>query len=1440
MKTAAGVCLGASTVSFVEAVLDDSGTITITDTLSVTHNGDPKGIFEKNLKSFIRETIPVIVTGRKFRKLVTLPVISEPEATENALIYLNQGNKKYNAVASLGGETFIVYPLDNENRIAGVVTGNKCASGTGEFFFQQIKRMNLSPDQAVTLAKEAEPFKVSGRCSVFCKSDCTHALNKGIPAGEVAAGLARMIAEKAQELFRKLPGHQILVVGGVTRNPVVMKFLKKSIPGIEVPEYATCFEAAGAAVYGLLHYDTMENSSFKNLFKEKASSFDFLEPLSRYKHMVEFKQMKQGKACDGDECIIGLDVGSTTTKAVILRIKDNSILGSVYLRTNGNPVKASRNCYAGLLAQIPEKIEITGLGVTGSGRQIAGLHALTKGIINEIVAHATAATYFDPEVDTIFEIGGQDAKYTYIVNKIPADYAMNEACSAGTGSFLEEAAYESLKVDVTNIAPIAMKAKNPPNFNDQCAAFISSDIKTAFQENISQEDVIAGLVYSICINYINRVKGTRTTGKKIFMQGGVCYNRAIPCAMAGITGKKIIVPPEPGLMGAFGVALEIKEKISLGLLSMQSFSLKSLAEREVTYKKSFTCKGGKEKCDRKCQINMLEIQGKTYPFGGACNKYYNIRFDVSLDSDNYDYVKKRRNLVYNTYAPVRELPDTAPTVGISQSFHTNTIFPLYYNFFASLGFKVILSEQAKQEGIDRELASFCYPVQLALGLFQDLADKQCDYYFIPMIEEMFVNKAKHHRTNFNSCCVFVSGEPYIIKQAFRDLCIDGRMIHPIINFAHGFETQEKTFIEIAARMGVTDVPKVKEAYSYAIYMQNQCIQEMNRLAHDFLERLKQNPDEFAIVLFGRTYNAFNDIANKGIPEKFASRGITVIPYDMFPYQDEYVGDHMYWEAGKKILKTAQVVKRNPQLFATYITNFVCAPDSMIMPQFRAVMDTKPSLTLELDGHTADAGINTRIEAALDIIRNFRKISHTITDTDYTHYKPAHFKIHENRNFFITSDGEKIPLTDPRIVVVLPSMGEFGTLLFAAGLKSLGINAFAMPEATMDTLKKGRAHSSGKECLPFILCVGHLFNYLDNYWDGKKCVAFFVNESGGPCRLGQYNVLMKQIIKRKQLRNVTTLSLSNEDAYAGLGTKFALMGWETITLSDVLDDVRSGILTNALSPEKGMDIFNEEFEKIIAATEKGTGKVYKPLRQMALRLKNEVPAKRNIKESRFIAMCGEVYVRKDGFSHKWLNRWFAKRGFIIKHAYVIEFILYLEWLIKKRLLEPQRTLTATIEMIVRHFYMDYVEKKIKKILAASGYYRFERTRIDPLIKHSEHVLPREHKGETGLTLGVGMHETVDKLAGVINIGPFGCMPTRLTEGLMTPEMTIMNKKKIVAQFNKNYNLPEYFPDEMNIPFLSIESDGNVFPQVIESRLETFLMQAERMASLMERARKENHR
>ena len=1439
MNYSIGICIGASTISFVKIQKDKSGMVNIDKVLTLPHNGSPKTLFLDSFKEFNPEKYPSALTGRKFRNIINLTSISEPESTELAFSFLQNKYKSnghdfrnVSAIASLGAETFMVYTLDEEKKISNLIARNQCASGTGEFFLQQIKRMDIGLDEVLSMSRDAEPFKVSGRCSVFCKSDCTHALNKGTLKSEVASGLSLMIAEKVEELLESVRNDKILMVGGVTLNYLVMDFLRKKISNLVIPEEAPYFEALGAAIYSLGN-NVKPINTFDDLFIAKDHSFVFHPPLNNFKDKVKFCQSTPGIANDGDKCILGLDVGSTTTKAVLMRLSDNAILAKVYLYTLGNPVKAAKECYSELLKQIPCNIKIIGLGTTGSGRHIAGLHALTTDIINEIIAHASAAVYFDPGVETIYEIGGQDAKYTFIVNKVPSDYAMNEACSAGTGSFIEETASESLGIHVADIEAIAMRGQNPPNFSDQCSTFISSDIKTALHENIPKEDIVAGLVYSICLNYINRVKGTRQSGEKIFMQGGVCYNKAIPIAMAALTGSEIIVPPDPGLMGAFGVALEIKTRIELGLISEKEYSLPELSERDVVYKKPFVCHGQKENCDRKCSVSLIQILGKNYPFGGACNKYYNLVNHSDVYSDKYDYIQKRHHLTFEKYAPASALPADAKTIGLNQSFHTHTIYPLYYNFFTKLGFKVILSDYV-EEAQQRELTSFCYPCRLSIGLFQNLLNKKPDYYFVPQVLEMFVSDTENHRMDFNSSCAFVGEEPLFLRQAFKDYNLNGQFIMPVLNFAKGFGTQEDKFIKIARQLGITDFDNIKNAYNFAVGIQEEYQKELFAFGEEFLHILENNPDAIGMVLMGRPYNAYTGLANKGIPQKFASRGVYVLPYDMFDYRNELVDDEQFWEGSKKILKAAKIVQRHPRLFGAYISNFSCAPDSMIIPQFRTIMGSKPSLTLELDGHTADAGINTRIDAVLDIIHNYLKIQNR-NEIKPIPFVPASVQFSSDESYFISSEGEKIPLTDKRVVILIPSIGDLTAGLFSAGVRSQGFNSVPLPEGNNDILKYGRANATGKECLPLILLAGSLLDYMENKWDGKSFVVFLLVQGAGNCRLGQYPAFLRNLIMRKKLNNVAVLPLMNEDGLAGLGPKFALRGVQTLLAADVLDDIRSGIMAHAQNPEVGLKIFCEEFETLKSAEETNPDGIFRSLKTFAENIQAKVPSAKNIKDAKYIALVGEMFVRRDHFSHNYLNKQFAEKGFILKDSYLTEWLFYIDYLLKIKLLEPDTSLKKKYERIIRTTYMRYAEFRIKKILQKSGYYHYSRTDIESLLKHSNHIIPLDCKGEPGLTLGIALHESIEKYCGVVNLGPFGCMPTRFSEAVTIPEMTIKNKIHAKKLNNPLYKLPPQFNEKMNIPFLTIETDGNVYPQAAEAKIETFLMQAEKTYKLMQQTK-----
>jgi len=1424
-KKSYGICLGASTISAVE-VIKTKNNFKITKIIRKEHEGNPKKVYEEVLKELNTGDYPVLVTGRRFRNFVNIPNITEAEAVETALKYIAKKDDKYDVLVSAGGETFIVYRLDDDLRIVGISTGNKCASGTGEFFMQQIKRMALTLDSAMEIAESGEPYRVSGRCSVFCKSDCTHALNKGVPVANVTAGLCKMIAEKVIELVKKIPHKKVIVTGGLTLNKKVIKYIIQEIKNLVVPEEAPYFEALGTAILGFEKGEKVRDV----LFKEGETSFPRLAPLKQAETLVTFCESKRGDFNSYNRCIIGLDVGSTTTKAVLVRTDDDAILSSVYLRTNGNPIEASRKCYEAIYNSVKDKnVEIIGIGITGSGRQIAGLFTLTDGIINEIIAHATASVYFDPDVDTIFEIGGQDAKYTHITNGVASDYAMNEACSAGTGSFLEEAAKESLNIDYRDIAELALQAEEPPNFNDQCAAFISSDIKNATHEGISQNDILAGLVYSICFNYANRVKGHRQVGNKIFMQGGVCYNKAVPLAMASIINKPIIVPPEPGLMGAFGVALELKKRINLGLIKEQKFDLKEIIERKVIYEKPFICAGGKEKCDLKCNINMIRIGDKVFPFGGACNRYYNIRYNIDVDAQKIDYVKIRNELAFTKYCPPLQVKPGAPTIGINKSFITYQVFPLYYNFFRNLGCDIIVPDRINEKSIYRQTTSFCFPAQVALGLFDNLSDKKPDFYFIPHTEEMYVARG-NNRKEFSSTCIFVQGEAFWMAQIFKDKISKEKVIAPTLNFRNGYEKEKDKFIEIGKKLGFNK-KEIVRAFENAVALQYQYRQEKKDIGKKFLEELHKDPSKVAIVLFGPPHNALSDDTNKGIPKKVSSRGYAIIPFDLLPSDNEVIeephDDYMHWEIGQKIIRASQMVKKDKQLFGLYITNFLCAMDSLLVTYFRRIMKEKPNLTIEIDGHTADAGIDTRIEAFIDVIKNYLEIKTSSQIKTQVDFKPARILIEKSGMFFIDSNGEKISLKDPRIKMIMPSMGDISTELFAATLRKSGINAQWTGVSDKETLQIGRSVTTGKECLPMILCVGSMLKYLKHRKTKDEKLIVFQPRAAGYCRLGQYHVFMNMLIRERKIRDVALLSLANEEKYAGLGTDFTINAWKAIVAGDVLDDIRNALWAIAQDVKYAENIFNQEIKKLVSSLE-GTSSAdfYQQLRLTSKRLR-QIPLKITLEEAPEIAVMGEIFVRRDSFSNKDIARRLAQRGFIARISHISEWIYYLSYMINNKLHIPNYTFWGWIEFYISDVIQRKIEKEIKDILSESGLYKTELVDIEDIIKYSKHILPHNLKGEPGMILGTMMRDIFTKYAGIINIGPFSCMPVRFTESIANNILDM--KSKMDAYKYAGIHIKENgFKEKDRIPFLTVEVDGNPWTQIIEARFESFCLQASRVA------------
>ena len=414
------------------------------------------------------------------------------------------------------------------------------------------------------------------------------------------------------------------------------------------------FEAWGSALL------TRENPLYKSPHLSHPPVFDTLPPLYQFEDQVQVMAAPPMQTAPDGPMVLGVDAGSTTTKAVLLDPATRAIVASHYARTHDDPVAAVRECIRALIGQVGNR-PVGLVGATGSARELVGAFLGTERVYNEISAHAAGATHFAADVDTIFEIGGQDAKYIYLRNGVPIGYAMNNACSAGTGSFLEESAQSDLGVGVTEIADIAIAAPSPVKFKATCAAFINSDIRIAQQQGQKRDNILAGLVYAIADNYLTKVKGQRPVGNKVLLQGGVALNRAVGYAFAQRVGRPIVIPANPELLGALGVALLALDRA--GCVLGTATDLETLAAAEMKLVGRFTCQA----CKMYCSIERFEVAGRKFPFGGRCSLYENVWKRKSRIAPAPDLVEQRAAILYGVHKhagaePVQE-PKPARLLG---------------------------------------------------------------------------------------------------------------------------------------------------------------------------------------------------------------------------------------------------------------------------------------------------------------------------------------------------------------------------------------------------------------------------------------------------------------------------------------------------------------------------------------------------------------------------------------------------------------------------------------------------------------------------------------------------------------------------------------------------------------------------------------------------------
>jgi len=1360
----------------------------------------------------IKDGIPALVTGNEGRFMFEVSGTLEPLCVEAALKYLEL---KPDAVVSMGGEDLIVYSLDENGKIVNSFSGNKCASGTGEFLKQQLARMDMTLGDIDKVPDTAKVHSLSTRCSVFMKSDCTHRLNKReATKDDIVLSLSDVMAVKVIDFLKraKATSGKVVLTGGITLNRHIIRFIREKAPQIEfiIPDSAPYFEALGAAVMAPKSGSRLPHVDY--LLKANEIRFGSLGALKDWKDKVKVFENKNGKVQAGRKYILGVDGGSTTTKACLVDMETDEIAASHYGRTHGDPVKALKECLSIIQKKVIEdtgskNIDICLVSTTGSSREILGVFLETPGVYNEIIAHSVGTTYFDKGVETIFEIGGQDAKYVLLKNGVPIDYAMNEACSAGTGSFLEESAAGDLSIhSAKDIGPIALEASAPCKFGEHCSAFINSDIRNALQQGAGKENITAGIVCSIVSNYLNRVVGNRTIGQKIFLQGGVAKNPAVPLAFAMLINKEILVPPSPELMGCFGVALLAKRKRDEGLLAEQKIVIDDIVNREIGYEKVFPCQA----CENLCPIQVLNVNNTKYMFGGRCNKYTNMRKKVN-DIPVFDYVEKRQKMLFEEFAAPRLTSDYKRpyTVGIPRAFSVHTLYPLYSWFFHELGIKTFLSTEVAHEGIARAEAQYCFPAEIAHGAIQDCLDKGADYVLLPHFHDMPSYEENVH-ANF---CPITQALPYYMKKAFPDVD-PKKWLHLVVSFKFGEEKAYEFFCEMTRLMSIGDA-ETKTAFDTAWAKQKAYFEAAEKMGLQALEEARK-ADRPVIAILGRPYNAFTPEANMGIPRKFTTRGYSIVPFDILPFRDQTIFDNMYWFYGQQDLKTASLLKNESNIYLTFITNFSCAPDSFILHYVKWMMGQKPFLVLELDSHSADAGVDTRVEAFLDIIDGYRAKKNEIEAERYDNGLRFVSEEVSDGDYEMRIDniktGEKILVkNNKKVKVLLSNMGNISTEYMGAVIRSIGYNAEALPIATNKTIQVARSHASGKECVPSHLVLGSALEYFfSDKYKKDEIYLLFVPITTGPCRTGQYYVFYENLFKDLRLENVVVFILSSDNSYTELGPAFAKEMWKGLVLSDYLKDIQCSLLATAQEPVKAEKEFENSWRALMHVVEHNPKDLWKGLKKVAADVK-KIPLKRKVTDCPRVLIVGEIYVRRDDFAVGELIELMSERGIVTKIAGISEWIHYLDFVreyeLRKliKLQKPGRRLFSKPskdlkKLQVEEWWKHHIEKKVLGILIPTGLIPETPHDMRHIMKYTvDHFVDLELNSEIAVSSGSAAAAMDAEYSGIINISPFACLIGRVIEGLFTP-----------------------WARERNYPILSVEIDGNLLPPNIVNKLNIFMV------------------
>ncbi len=1297
-----GIDTGSVMVSVVEVDLEG----TVLKTSYTPHEGKPAEVLTTLLKGVSLERVAGIGGTAS-----TPDVIEGMRKYDNRVAVIEGAKKFYpdlDAVLNVGGEKYFLTSFHKDGSYRSLKSNTSCAAGTGGFLDQQAKRLNLAGGSSElsekARANRGDIPKIASRCSVFAKTDIIHSQQEGYSLEEICdglcQGLAHNIADTLLEDSTELK--KIVFSGGVALNKAVIQHLDKRLQRpLLVHEYSHLFGALGAAFFLIaegvdeLSEGYTAKSIKKPVRKEKEYYYEPLKlTLTDYPDFRGVDHYNFGPSNGSVEVevdtytdmasekelrvFMGIDIGSTSTKAILTDASLTPVAG-FYTRTAGRPIPAVQSIFEAITNLQREK-DVTflfeGVGTTGSGRKFIGKLISADIILDEISAHARAAYGLNPEVDTIIEIGGQDAKFTTLRNGVVTFSQMNTVCAAGTGSFIEEQAGK-LGVSLADYSSLAEGAR-APLASDRCTVYMERDINHYLHQNYSIQEILATALFSVRENYLQKVATEGNIGRNVVFQGATAKNRALVAAFEQKLKRPIFVSKYCHLTGALGAAITSMEEKT----GVTTFKGLEIYKEEIPVR-SETC----SLCLNHCRIRVATVQNEDVAYGFLCGRDYNTK----------KYVKKEKVpallTVRKKAAAAVKMPlhdgrsrGENPVVGIPAGLQIFEELPLWKRFFMELGIETVSTEGVKDvipSGKEIVEAEFCAPMTAFHGHVRYAAG-HADVVFLPIHLES--DKDDKNPSRLRKYCYYTQFSSVVTSS----IKVDGEKIksmRPVINHKGSvLHTKYELFKAVKEYFpGMFGFRDISKAYDSGL--------DYYRTLKRKMKELYSDPEEgkMKVLLTGRPYTILSEAMNKGIPDFFAALGIETVYHDSLPQTGsvsddvDKILDLFHWAYPAAILEAADYCAHTDGLYPVFVTSFKCSPDSFALEYFKRIMDSheKPYLILQIDEHDSNVGYETRIEAGIRAFRNHLKSG--TSGQKKTVKFPIAPEVHEN----LKGKTLLLPNWDP---YVLP--------LVAANLRNAGIDARVLEETP--TMIAASMRMNTGQCIPVNAIAHEYVEYIKKHRLDPGKTVLWMAKSVWACNITMYPAFIKSMIEKEGAGDAGVytgeLTMVEISPLVSLKLYFAFMFGGNLK--------KIGCMIRPYEINKGQtdQVLEEARDILMHAFREGNG-FLEAVKNVIARI-DAIPYRKTNRPK--VAIFGDLYVRDNEVMNQDLVKYIEDAGGEVlltpynEYAKIISGAVFRRWI--KSLNIPQvimfKTLLGAMELLESRYH-GYFEKYIGKPVSSKN-------------------------------------------------------------------------------------------------------------------------------------------